>query len=579
LRRIDRLFGEGTLTGLGDGQLLERYLIRRDEDAFEALVDLHGPMVLGLCRRMLRDPRDIEDAFQATFLVLVRKAPAIRDRELLSSWLYGVAYRVARRARTRTLRRRDREATVGELEVAMGPESPERTEFDPMLDQELSRLPEKYRVPLVLCYLRGRTHDQAAAELRCPVGTVRSRLARGRDLLRKRLTRRGFAPTVPAALLGGDATLPARLLVATVPPPLAAATVRAALGFGSSHLLKAGASSLALAQGVLTTMKLAQINWIGLAILATGLSAGGVVAAGYAAIRTQEEGTPRDRAVASSVDELKSGRRVTPRQTTEERLRVLEEKIDRLASGQRVAPRQTTEEQLRVLEEKIDRLANRIDVPSAPRASSRGEPIPDPGVAVARPDDSRPRNQSIRSERAPSPMGNPISELETRLKTAILLYDRVDALFRRRAISVNEREQAAASVLIIAAQMEGLDNEYQDEMDRLKLERRRKDAQYERAKAQEEIAASVVARTNRLVQRKVVGPDELAKGEGEFKIAAADSKIAEVEIAEVELRIWQLKRRQDRIKQVATLAERVKKDALQLSPPAQPDAASVPPRP
>ncbi len=107
-RQLDRLFRDGTLGGLGDGQLLERYLTRRDEDAFEALVDLHGPMVLGLCRRMLHDPRDIEDAFQATFLVLVRKAPAIRDRNLLSNWLYGVAYRVARRVRTQTLRRRIR---------------------------------------------------------------------------------------------------------------------------------------------------------------------------------------------------------------------------------------------------------------------------------------------------------------------------------------------------------------------------------------------------------------------------------------------------------------------------------------
>jgi RNA polymerase sigma factor (sigma-70 family) len=581
LRQIDRLFGEGTLTGLGDGQLLERYLTRRDEDAFEAIVDQHGPMVLGLCRRMLRDPRDIEDAFQATFLVLVRKAPAIRDRALLSSWLYGVAYRVARRARTRTLRRRDRESTVGELEVAAEPEPSGRSEFDPMLDQELGRLPEKYRGPLVLCYLRGRTHDQAAEELRCPVGTVRSRLARGRELLRKRLVRRGYAPTVPAALLGGDTTLPARLLLATVPPPLGAATVRAALGFGSSSIFKAGAvaaSSVVLAQGVLTTMKLAQLRWIELAILATGLSAGGVVAAGYTAIRTQEEATSQDRAVASSVDEPKSGRRVTLRQTTEERLRVLEEKIDRLASGQRVAPRQTTEERLKVLEDKIDRLVSRIDVPSAPRASSRSEPIPDPGV-VARPDDSGPRNESIRSERAPSPMGNPISELETRLKTAIRDYDRVDALYQRGAISISEREQAAASVLIIAAQMEGLDNEYQDEMDRLTLERRRKAAQYERAKAQEEIAASVAARNNRLVQRKMVGPDDVAKGEGELKIAAADSKIAEVQIREVELRIRQLERRHDRIQQVATLAERVKKDALPLSKPGRPDAASVPPRP
>ncbi len=260
LRQMGRLFEDGTLTGLGDWQLLERYLTRRDEDAFAALVDLHGPMVLGLCRRMLRDPRDIEDAFQATFLVLVRKAPAIRDRNLLSNWLYGVAYRVARRARTRTLRRRDRETAVGTPEVAAGPDPTDRTEFDAMLDQELSRLPERYRAPLVLCYLRGRTHDQAAEELRCPVGTVRSRMARGRDLLRDRLTRRGFAPSAMAALLGPDPMAPARLLVATVPPPMAAATVRAALAFASSPILKAGVTSLALAQGVLTTMKLAQIQ-------------------------------------------------------------------------------------------------------------------------------------------------------------------------------------------------------------------------------------------------------------------------------------------------------------------------------
>ncbi len=264
LRQIDRLFREGTLAGLGDGQLLERYQTRRDEDAFEALVDLHGPMVLGLCRRMLRDPRDIEDAFQATFLVLVRKAPAIRDGNLLSNWLYGVAYRVARRARTQTLRRRGHEAAVAELEVAARPESSERPEVDPVLDQELNRLPEKYRAPLILCYLRGRTHEQAAEDLRCPVGTVRSRLARGRDLLKKRLTRRGFAPT--AAVLGTGPTLPARLLVEAVPPSLISATVKAAFGFGSTQTIQAGAiaaSVFALTQGVLTTMKLAQLKWIG----------------------------------------------------------------------------------------------------------------------------------------------------------------------------------------------------------------------------------------------------------------------------------------------------------------------------
>src|SRR5277367_2772680 len=102
-QQLDRLYRDGTLSGLGDGQLLERYLTRGDEAAFEALVNMHGPMVLGVCRRVLRDPRDIEDAFQATFLILVRKAPCIRDRSLLSNWLFGVAHRVARRARSNTL--------------------------------------------------------------------------------------------------------------------------------------------------------------------------------------------------------------------------------------------------------------------------------------------------------------------------------------------------------------------------------------------------------------------------------------------------------------------------------------------
>ncbi len=174
LRQIDRLFGDGTFTGLGDGQLLERYFATGDEHAFEALVDRHGPMVLGLCRRMLRDPRDIEDAFQATFLVLIRTGRVIRDRSLVSTWLYSVAYRVARQARNRTLRRRNCEIHLARVEESIDGDTLDIDETGPLLDQELNRLPEKYRAPLVLCYFHGRTHDQAAEVLRCPVGTVRS---------------------------------------------------------------------------------------------------------------------------------------------------------------------------------------------------------------------------------------------------------------------------------------------------------------------------------------------------------------------------------------------------------------------
>ena len=273
------------------------------EAAFEALVELHGPMVLGLCRRFLRDPHDIEDAFQATFLVLVRKSTGIRDGGLLSNWLYGVALRVATRARANLLRRRGREQSIGEAEFAAKPDSHDVLGLGPVLDQELSRLPAKYRAPLVLCYLRGQTHDQAASELRCPVGTVRSRMARGRDLLKRRLTRRGCAPS--AALFGPGLDLPAHLLTEVVPAQLVAATVEAAFAIGSSHTIQAGAvaaSVLALTQGVVTSMKFAQLKWIGLGLLATGLSAGGaVVVAAVSAQSSAATQTSRASATASAL--------------------------------------------------------------------------------------------------------------------------------------------------------------------------------------------------------------------------------------------------------------------------------------
>jgi RNA polymerase sigma factor (sigma-70 family) len=554
LRQIDRLFGEGTLTGLGDGQLLERYLSRRDEDAFEAIVDLHGPMVLGLCRRMLRDPRDIEDAFQATFLVLAQKAPGIRDRNLLSNWLYGVAFRVARRARTRTIRRRDREASVGELEVAAEPEPTGRPESDPMLDQELSRLPEKYRIPLVLCYFRGRTHDQAAEELRCPVGTVRSRLARGRELLRKRLIRGGYAPTVPAALLGGDMTLPARLLVANVPPPLVAATVRAALGFGSSSIFKTGAaavSSVVLAQGVLTTMQVAQLKWIGLAVLVTSLSAGGVVAVGYAAVQTKEGATAKDPVVAPSVDEPKSGQRYVPLRSTEERLQTLEDKIDRLTKSLGAANRST------------------------PTGGAAGTPV---GGFEPTPLNTGAGSGTTSRPMSSPPATNPISELETQLTLAHNEYRQINKLFERAVVSASELDKARGKVLIIAAQLDGLDDEIVDEIERLKLEMRRKNKVREKDEAQKEVAAAIVARNERLNKRKpeMVSQEDVIKATGEFKIAEAQIGITEAEIAEVGLRIQQLQRRHDRFKQLAALAQRIKQDTLQGASAAQPDASSVP---
>ncbi|HXG13330.1 MAG TPA: sigma-70 family RNA polymerase sigma factor [Gemmataceae bacterium] len=194
-----------------DAHLLDQFVRHKDESAFELLVWRHGPLVLSVCRRVLHDPHAAEDAFQATFLTLVRKAGSIGKRTALSSWLYKVAYRIALRARARQSRHAACEQPLSSLPDAQtGNEPPDLAawrELRRVLDVEVHRLPEKYRAPLVLCYLEGKTNEQAAEELGCPKGTVLSRLARARERLRGRLARRGLAlSALPLAALVAEHT-------------------------------------------------------------------------------------------------------------------------------------------------------------------------------------------------------------------------------------------------------------------------------------------------------------------------------------------------------------------------------------
>jgi RNA polymerase sigma factor (sigma-70 family) len=191
-----------------DGQLLERFVSRRDESAFAALVRRHGRMVLGVCRRVLGDAHHAEDASQAAFLVLVRKAASLGRPPSLANWLYAVAYRTALKARANAARRWACERQAVPLPPTAPPDEVVRREARAALDEELSRLPECYRAPLVLCYLEGRTNEDAARALGWPTGSISYWLARGRAILRERLTRRGLAPPgVPfgAALWRGTA--------------------------------------------------------------------------------------------------------------------------------------------------------------------------------------------------------------------------------------------------------------------------------------------------------------------------------------------------------------------------------------
>jgi RNA polymerase sigma factor (sigma-70 family) len=227
LGQVDRLYAEGTCTGYDDGHLLARFAAARDESnrAFAAILERHGPMVLEVCRRMLGDRHAAEDAFQATFLVLARRAGSlsVRPGGSLGPWLHEVAYRTARKARRASLRRASRERRTAERTGTVGAGQPAGLDVDEsrLLHEEVARLPEKYRAAVVLCYFQGLTHDQAAETLRWPVGTVRGYLARARDLLRTRLIRRGVAPAVVMALS------PQRPASATVAPALVAATVGA----------------------------------------------------------------------------------------------------------------------------------------------------------------------------------------------------------------------------------------------------------------------------------------------------------------------------------------------------------------
>ncbi|MBL8799570.1 MAG: sigma-70 family RNA polymerase sigma factor, partial [Planctomycetia bacterium] len=255
----------GPVEGLAtDRQLLARYAGQHDEAAFALLVERHGPMVWSACRRVLGEGPDAEDAFQATFLVLARKADASGWQESISSWLYEVAYRVALRARRDFLRRRQRESEAAAMIPERSPPAADHAELRALLDAELTCLPEKYRAPLVLCYLQGQTNDEAARLLGWTRGTVASRLSRARDLLRQRLTRRGLA--LPVAALAVSLTESAA--PAAVPPALLAVTLKSVNLLSMAQAGALSASALTLAEGVLQAMFIKKLKWAALTVLA-----------------------------------------------------------------------------------------------------------------------------------------------------------------------------------------------------------------------------------------------------------------------------------------------------------------------
>ncbi len=283
-RDLETVFRAGTLAGLSDGQLLDRFTARRGDTAgggeaeseaiFALLIERHGAMVLRVCRGVLGDRHEAEDALQATFLVLLRQARSIRNRDSLAAWLHGVAHRVAMCARSDAARRHARErrwferrrADSSDAERAAG-----ELDLSETIHAELERLPERYRAPIVLCDLEGRSLDEAARQLDWPLGTIKSRLNRGRQRLRDRLLRRGVAPGVAGAVLSG---------ALSVQPAEAAAVVSAALVEATARVL-AGTSTpavavLALVDRIGRMMIMSKIKFTAITALALGISAVGI---------------------------------------------------------------------------------------------------------------------------------------------------------------------------------------------------------------------------------------------------------------------------------------------------------------
>jgi RNA polymerase sigma factor (sigma-70 family) len=289
IRSLRRVATWSQSADLTDDRLLESYLRSRDEASFEVLLHRHGPMVLGVCRRILQNDADAHDAFQATFLVFLRKAATIIPRAMVGNWLYGVAYKTALKAQAMNRQRRakERKARVNARPVAAPQALQDRLE---VLDEVLSRLPAKYRSAIVLCDLEGKTIKEAASQLHCPPGTVASRLAGGRALLARRLTRYGLCLTAGSVAQG----LAQGAVPPSIPKPLIASTLKAAATVAAGQEVANVMSTkvVALTERVVQAMLIAKLKTLATVLLGMAVLGGGGVLCSYRTLKAAPEQAP-----------------------------------------------------------------------------------------------------------------------------------------------------------------------------------------------------------------------------------------------------------------------------------------------
>jgi RNA polymerase sigma factor (sigma-70 family) len=395
LRRAALIAGE---VDLSDGQLLDCFISRRDEAAVSALVRRHGPMVWGVCRRILRDYHDAEDAFQATFLVLIRKATSIVQREMVGNWLYGVAHQTALKARATTAKRQAREKHVNEMPEPEGLTEPELWhDLQGLLDQELSQLPDKYRVAIVLCDLQGKTRKQVARQLKIPEGTLSSRLTTARTMLAKRLARHGV--TVSGGALA--VVLSQKAASACAPNSVVSSTIKAATMIAAGNGV-AGIASIkvaALTEGVVKAMLMTKLKIATAVVLAVGMLGLGGTLVTYRALAFEPGASPNAATRAAAGED--------------------QDKVVLDAS----IPRHADDAEKRKPDEQAALLANPVFRGEVPDAAEAGKEDKQPTLPAPKAGDSA-------DERGQMPAGN-----NTKLRA--LLQERLEAL-RKHADRVRQ---------------------------------------------------------------------------------------------------------------------------------------------
>jgi RNA polymerase sigma factor (sigma-70 family) len=385
---LDVVLRFGVAGDLSDGQLVERFVKEKDgadQMAFRVLVERHGPAVLNVCQQVLGKSHDAEDAFQAVFLVLARKARSLQRPDSVACWLHGVALRVAIRVRADATRRRAYERRSAMMTFAAADGEQRSSESYPELHEEIARLPERYRLPVVLCYLEGLSTEQAASRIGVPAGTIHSRLSRARERLRGRLGRRGL-PVHTALLSAGkspQATLP-------MPTILLDRAVRVSLEFAGRQTGEAAVASgtiTTLAEGVLHTMRVSKLSLLGSAVLVTAIAVGGMRSFGQLGRPAVNEQGAAARAVrdqqsalTSSVNKLEAGLNDTARRNAEmlSELRAIKHRLEGLRSDGRAVDTRSPVQQLAAALERrgnpaVSRLAEALKRHPAKRGGLDGD--------------------------------------------------------------------------------------------------------------------------------------------------------------------------------------------------------------